>query len=76
MHTSPYNRPYRPRYGIDVSLYFYLNLEASWGWWLMSHPSRFTPGKDEVPIVQEAGWAPPPVWMGAEFLLTPLPRGI
>ena len=25
---------------------------------------HFTPGKDPVPIVQEAGWAPGPVWMG------------
>ena len=24
----------------------------------------FTPGKDLVPIVQEAGWAPGPVWTG------------
>jgi len=24
---------------------------------------HFTPGKDPVPIVQEAGWAPGPVWM-------------
>jgi hypothetical protein len=31
----------------------------------------FTPGKDLVPIVQEAGWAPGPVWTGAENL-TPL----
>jgi len=28
----------------------------------------FTPGKDLVPIVQEAGWAPRPVWTGAENL--------
>ena len=28
----------------------------------------FTPGKDPVPIVQEAGWAPGPVWTGAENL--------
>jgi hypothetical protein len=27
-----------------------------------------TPGKDTVPIVQEAGWAPGPVWTGAENL--------
>ena len=27
----------------------------------------FTPGKDPVPIVQEAGWAPGPVWTDAEF---------
>ena len=33
----------------------------------------FTPGKDLVPIVQEAGWAPGPVWTGAENLA---PTGI
>jgi hypothetical protein len=27
-----------------------------------------TPEKDQVPIVQEAGWAPGPVWTGAEKL--------
>ena len=25
---------------------------------------HFTPGKDTVPILQEAGWAPGPVWTG------------
>jgi hypothetical protein len=25
-------------------------------------PGRFSPGKDPVPIVQEAGWAPGPAW--------------
>ena len=29
---------------------------------------RFTPRKDPVPIVQEAGWAPGPAWTGAENL--------
>ena len=29
------------------------------------------PGKDPVPIVQEAGWAPEPVWIGAENLAPP-----
>ena len=29
---------------------------------------RLTPGKDPVPIVQEAGWASGPVWTGAENL--------
>jgi len=28
----------------------------------------FTPRKDPVPIVQEAGWVPGPVWPGAENL--------
>ena len=31
----------------------------------------FTPGKDPVPIVQEAGWTPGPVWTGAENLASP-----
>jgi hypothetical protein len=31
-------------------------------------PAAFTPGKDPVPIVQEVGWAPEPVWLGAENL--------
>jgi hypothetical protein len=31
-------------------------------------PAAFTPGKDPVPIVQEAGWASEPVWTGAENL--------
>ena len=33
----------------------------------------FTSGKDPVPIVQEAGWSPRPVWTGAENLA---PTGI
>jgi len=27
---------------------------------------HFTPGKDPVPILQEAGWAPGPVWAGGK----------
>jgi hypothetical protein len=34
-------------------------------------PTTFTPGKDLVPIVQEAGWALEPVWIGAENLAPP-----
>ena len=30
-------------------------------------PGRFTPGKDPVPIVQEAVWAPGPVWTDAKY---------
>jgi hypothetical protein len=36
-----------------------------------SHP--LPPEKDQVPIVQEAGWAPGPVWTAAENLA---PTGI
>ena len=31
-------------------------------------PCSFTPGKDPVPIAQEAGWAAGQVWTGAENL--------
>ena len=31
-------------------------------------PAAFTPGKDSVLIVQEAGWASEPVWIVAESL--------
>ena len=34
-------------------------------------PAAVTPGKEPVPIVQEAGWAPGPVWTGAENLARP-----
>jgi hypothetical protein len=37
------------------------------------HWPLFTPGKEPVPIVQEAGWAPRPVWTSAENLT---PTGI
>ena len=41
------------------------------GGWLTPRPGRFTAGKDPVPIVQEAGWAPGAVWTGAENLAVP-----
>jgi hypothetical protein len=40
----------------------------------MPCPGRFTPRqRDPVPIVQEAGWAPGPVWTSAEHFT---PTGI
>jgi hypothetical protein len=36
-----------------------------WGGSVTPRPF-FAPGKDPVPIVQEAGWAPGPVWTGSE----------
>ena len=39
--------------------------------WSTPHPDRFTPGKDPVPIVQEAGWATGPVLKVAENLAPP-----
>ena len=44
------------------------------GWGVSVTPRPiFTPGKNPVPIVQEAGWAPGWVWTGAENLA---PTGI
>ena len=43
-----------------------------WGVSVTPRP-LFIPGTDPVPIVQEAGWAPGPVWTGAEHLV---PTGI
>jgi len=37
------------------------------GWVVSSKPRpHFTPGKDPVPILREAGWAPGPVWTGGK----------
>ena len=44
------------------------------GWVVSVTPWQvFTPGKDTVTIVQEAGWAPGPLWTGAENVV---PTGI
>jgi len=44
------------------------------GWGVSVTPRPlFTPGKDPVPIVLEGGWAPGPVWTGADNLA---PTGI
>jgi len=56
-----------------ITLLFY-DHGTRWGWGVSLMPRPlFTPGKDPVPIVQEAGWAPGPVWTGAENLV---PTGI
>ena len=42
------------------------------GWGVSVTPRQhLTPGKDPVPIVQEAGWASGPVWTGAENIAPP-----
>jgi hypothetical protein len=52
----------------------FLDLGTRRGWGVSVTPRPFpTPGKDPIPIVQEAGSAPRPVWTGAENLA---PTGI
>ena len=48
---------------------FFLDHGNRRGWGVSVTPRPlFTPGKDQVPILQEAGWAPGPVGTGAENL--------
>jgi hypothetical protein len=59
-----------PRAGRGVEVFLF-DRGARRGGWSASRPGRFTPGKDPVPIVQEAGWAPGPVWTCAKNLAPP-----
>jgi hypothetical protein len=57
---------YRPgvaqRVGRGIALLFH-DRGIRKGWVVNSTPRpHFTPGKDPVPILQEAGWTPGPVW--------------
>jgi hypothetical protein len=51
----------------SATLFLYLGTRKWWGVSVTPRPS-FTPRKDPVPIVQEAGWASGPVWIGTENL--------
>ena len=52
------------RVGRGIALLFH-HWGTRRGWVVSSTPRpHFTPGKDPVPILQEAGWAPGPVWTG------------
>jgi hypothetical protein len=64
-HESPDGE----KYSSTLSLTSALN-ECGWS---AIRPGRFNPEKDPGPMVQEAGWAPGPVWTGAENLA---PSGI
>ena len=61
---------YRPsmaqRVGSSIALLFH-DHGTRRGWVVSSTPRpHFTPGKDLVPILQEAGWALGPVWRGGK----------
>ena len=68
-HLVKWSR-YRPgvaqRVGRGIALLFH-DRGIRRGWVVSSTPRpHFTPGKDPVPILQEAGWAPGPVWTGGK----------
>jgi len=58
--------------GLEVELSSFFNLGARWEWVINATPLPFTTppprDRDPVPIVQEAGWAPGPVWTRVENL--------
>ena len=61
---------YRPgvaqKVGRGIALLFH-DCGTRRGWVVSSTPRpHFTPGKDPVTILQEAGWAPGPVWTGGK----------
>jgi hypothetical protein len=58
---------------VEAQLYSFLISALERGGWPAPRPGRFTPVKDPVPIVQEAGWAPGPVLTCAKNLA---PTGI
>jgi hypothetical protein len=63
----PPNRPEGPEV-LEVYLYSVLTSSLERGGWSAPRPGQFTSGKDPVLIVQEAGWAPGPVWTCAKYL--------
>jgi len=73
-YVSPIRRPGRSLGRVEVQLYSIFDLGTRRGWGVSVTPRQhLTPGKDPVPIVQEAGWASGPVWTCAENLA---PTGI
>ena len=67
----PFNLPWRHRGGVDVKLHCFFNFGAVWGGFLefaglRRAPAAYLRERDPVPIAQEAGWAPGPVWTGVE----------
>ena len=55
-----------PGVGRGIALLFH-DRGTRKGWVVSGTPRpHFTPGKDQVLILQEAGWAPGPVWRGGK----------
>jgi hypothetical protein len=72
--TEALYRPYRGHRGSRGTALLFHDHGTRRGWGVSVTPRPLsTPGKELVPIVQEAGWAPESVWTGAENLA---PTGI
>ena len=56
-----------PREWVEIYLYSSITAELEGGEWSAARPGRtLPPGKDRIPILQEAGWALVPVWTGVK----------
>jgi hypothetical protein len=62
----PFYRP-RGRVGYSPTLFLDHGTRRGWGVSVIPRPLS-TSGEEPVPIVQETGWAPGPVWTGAKNL--------
>jgi hypothetical protein len=68
-YSNPVTGPIWPRGWVEVYLYSSMTSALEGGEWSAARAGSILPsGKDPVPSVQEAGWAPGPVWRGAENL--------
>jgi hypothetical protein len=72
LHFLQATKALRESRGIALLCFYTTALDGGWGVSVTPQPLSI-PGKDPVPIVQETGWAPGPVWTGAENLA---PTGI
>ena len=55
-----------------IAVFFSKTFGTRWSCRGQSHaPAAYTPRKDPVPNVQEAGWAPGPVWTGGKISSPP-----
>jgi len=63
---SRYSPGVAQRVGRGIALLFH-DRGSRRGWVVSSTPRpHFTPGKDQVPVLQESGLAPGPVWTGGK----------
>jgi len=67
VRSSVYRPGVAQRLSRGISLFFH-DCGSKSGWVVSSTPRpHFTPRKEPVPILQEALWAPGPVWTGGKF---------
>jgi len=60
---------YESRGGVEKEPRIFFNLDAKLGWMVNATLWPFYPRKtDTLPTVEEAVWAPLPIWTGAENL--------